>query len=101
MIREVIIFKLPLGPDTDRFKELFREVRTSMRAIGVEPGQTWGPLTGEARIIIVERQFPSLAAYEADDQAFHADASFMALWRSMEALAVSMTVELWEGPVWD
>ncbi len=101
MIREIIIFKVPLGRDTYRFKALFREVRQRMREIGVEPGRTWGSLTGEGRDIIVEREFASLAAYEADDEAFHADADFMALWRSMEELAISMTVHLWQGPVWD
>jgi hypothetical protein len=101
VVREIIIFKLRLGPDTDRFKELFLDVRSRMREIGVEPGRTWGSLTGEARDVIVEREFPSLAAYEVDDEAFHADASFVGQWRAMEELAVSMTVELWQGPVWD
>lgn len=58
-------------------------------------------MTGDGRVVILEREFPSLAAYEADDDAFHGDADLMAAWRAMEALARSMRVELWDGPVWE
>lgn len=100
-VREYVIFRLRLGAETDAFKDAFLKVRAAMREIGVEPGRTWGPLTGEAREIILEREFESLAAYEADDAAFHGDPEFMALWRRMESHAASMRVELWEGPAWD
>ena len=45
---------------------------------------------------MVEREFESLAAYEADDAAFHGGEEFMALWRLMESFAESMEVMLWQ-----
>jgi len=45
---------------------------------------------------MIEREFDSLAAYEADDRAFHAGEEFMALRRRMEACAESMESQLWQ-----
>lgn len=95
MIREVTRFRLRLGPPTDEFLALYREVRDAMIAVGVKPGVVWTTLTGE-RAFIIEREFDSLAEYEIDDGAFHAGEEFMALWRRMEATAESMDVELWQ-----
>jgi hypothetical protein len=96
VIREVIRFRLPLGPKTDEFTVLLREVHAAMTDLGVEPGDVWTTLSG-ARVVIVERSFESLAAYEADDAKFHGGKDFMALWRRMEECALSMDVELWQG----
>jgi len=94
VIREVIRFRLPLGEKTDEFIGLLREVHAAMTDLGVEAGVVSTTLTGE-RVVIVERSFESLAAYEADDAKFHGGKDFMALWRRMEACALSMDVELW------
>jgi hypothetical protein len=97
MIRELILFELRLGSETDRFKARLRDVQASMRRLGVEPGRNWWNVTGQARWLVVEREFPSMAAYEKDDQAFHGDDEFMTQWRAMEECAASMRVELWQG----
>jgi hypothetical protein len=96
MIREVIFFELKLGQATDRFRELFRTVREIMERAGVEPGTVWTNLSGNARYVIVEREFASLAQYEQDDAAFHGDEKLMSTWRQMEECLVSMRVELWK-----
>ena len=70
MIKEVIRFRLPLGPATDEFTRLLREVMEAMGALGVEPGISWIPLTDSWEVVL-EREFDSLAQYEADDSAFH------------------------------
>jgi hypothetical protein len=67
-----------------------------MRALGVEVGRTWGPMTGEVRTVILEREFESLAAYELDDVRFHGATDFMTLWREMEATLKGMRVEVWQ-----
>jgi len=54
MIREVIQFGLRLGPETDRFRGLFRQVRERMERAGVVPGAVWTNLVGDARYFIVE-----------------------------------------------
>ena len=46
MIRELVYFDLRLGPDSDRFKALFAEVRAGMAELGVVMGRTWMPMTG-------------------------------------------------------
>jgi hypothetical protein len=95
MVKEVIYFRLPLGPGTDEFLSLYREVRAEMERLGVEPGVAWTTVSG-ARMVVVEREFESLAAYEADDASFHGGEDFMALWRRMEACAESMETEIWQ-----
>ena len=104
MIKEQVFFKLRLGPDSDRFAVLVREVQRMMAELGVVPGRRWSNVTGEGRWTVLEREFASLAAYEEDDRTFHAGAEFMRVWREMESLAEQMRVELWElrpGPSQD
>jgi len=48
MIKEVIRFRLGLGPQTDEFLSRYRQVRTAMTALGVEPGIPGQPLPGGA-----------------------------------------------------
>lgn len=95
MVKELIVFRLPLGEKTDEFNTLFRQVQEEMRKLGVNPGVRWNTVAG-SRMAVVEREFESLAAYEADDEAFHAGKDFMALWRRMEACAESMEAMLWQ-----
>lgn len=66
-----------------------------MEKLGVNPGASWTTTAG-TRMLMVEREFESLAAYEADDEAFHAGAEFMSLWRQMEGCAESMESTLWQ-----
>lgn len=105
MVREKIYFKLKLGPDTNRFLALLKEVQLMMGQLGVAPGRRWSNMTGDGRWVMIEREFPSLSAYEEDDRNFHAGEEFMAKWREMESLAEVMRVELWQeapqvsGPV--
>ncbi|MFM7063985.1 MAG: hypothetical protein ACKO04_10915, partial [Actinomycetes bacterium] len=73
------------------------EVQAAMQEIGVAPGRVWHPMTGTARTVVVEREFESLAAYEADDEAFHAADGFMTLWRTMESYLDGMAVEVWQS----
>ena len=67
-----------------------------MADLGVVVGRTWGPMTGEVRTVILEREFESLAAYEDDDARFHEAKDFMTLWREMEATLKGMRVEVWQ-----
>lgn len=96
MVKEVVRFKLPLGSRTDEFQALLGEVTAAMRELGVNPGVRWNTMSG-VREVVIEREFASLAQYEADDAAFHGGKEFMTLWRRMEACAESMAVELWQN----
>jgi hypothetical protein len=93
VVKEVIRFRLALGARTNEFLALYQQVCEAMEALGVEPGVAWATMTG-TRTLVIEREFDSLAQYEADDAAFHGGEEFMALWRRMEATAESMEVEL-------
>jgi len=93
VIKEIVRFKLPLGSGTDDFVKLHREVTDAMLGLGLDPGVRWTTISGR-REVIMEREFSSLADYEAKEAAFHAGADFMSLWRRMEACADSMEVEL-------
>jgi hypothetical protein len=95
VIKEVVLFRLPLGPRTDEFVALYRQVRATMEANGVNPGVAWTTTAG-TRSFMIEREFDSLAAFEADDAVFHGGETFMALWRRMEACAESMESQLWQ-----
>jgi hypothetical protein len=98
MIRETIYFKLRLGPDTNRFFAVLKDVQRMMAELGVEPGRRWNNVTGDGRWVMIEREFDSLAAYELDDHNFHAGEDFMSKWREMESLAEQLRVELWQSP---
>ncbi len=93
VIKEIVRFELPLGSRTDEFVKLHREVTEAMLGLGLDPGVRWTTVSGR-REVIMEREFSSLADYEAKEAAFHAGADFMSLWRRMEACADSMEVEL-------
>ncbi len=95
MVRELIYFDKRLGPDSDRFNALFKEVKAKMGELGVVVGRTWSPMTGQLRTLIMEREFESLAAYEADDALFHSSPEFMAKWRELESLVRGIRVEVW------
>jgi len=95
MVKEMIVFRLPLGPKTDEFVALYRQVAEEMEKLGLSVGVAWTATAG-VRMVMVEREFDSLAAYEADDAAFHGGAEFMALWRRMEGCAESMETTLWQ-----
>lgn len=97
MIRESIYFKLRLGPDTNSFFAALKDVQRMMRDLGVEPGRRWNNVAGDGRWVLIEREFPSLAAYEEDDRNFHAGEEFMAKWREMESYAEQLRVELWQA----
>jgi hypothetical protein len=66
-----------------------------MEANGVNPGVAWTTTAG-SRVFMIEWEFDSLAAFEADDAAFHGGAEFMALWRRLETCAESMESQLWQ-----
>jgi len=70
-------------------------VREEQEKLGINPGVSWATAFG-TRILMIEREFGSLAAYGADDRAFHAGEEFMALCRRMEACAESMESQLWQ-----
>lgn len=97
MVRELIFFDLKLGQGTEDFNKVFKQVKEEMAAIGVVVGTTWGYMTGEVRTMILEREFESLAAYEADDAKFHGAKEFMRLWREMEDTLKGMRVEVWQN----
>jgi hypothetical protein len=97
MVKETIIFWLPLGARTDEFLALYRQVRDEMEKLGLSAGVSWTATAG-TRKLMVEREFDSLAAYEADDAAFHGQEKFTALWRRMESCAESMETTLWQTP---
>lgn len=95
VVKEIIWFRLPLGAKTDEFLALYRQVREEQQRHGINPGVWWSAAFG-TRVLMIEREFDSLAAYEADDRAFHAGEELMTLWRQMEACAESMESQLWQ-----
>jgi hypothetical protein len=97
MVRELIYFELNFGAATEEFDAAFRAVHEAMAELGVVVGRVWGPMTGEGRTVILEREFESLAAYEDDDRRFHDATDFMRLWRTMETTLRGMRVDAWQG----
>ncbi len=57
MIKEVIRFRLRLGPQTDEFLARYREVATAMKALAVEPGIAWTAVAGQRQLIVRTRAF--------------------------------------------
>ena len=46
MVKETIVFRLPLGTKTDEFLTLYRQVREEMERLGVSAGVSWTTTAG-------------------------------------------------------
>jgi hypothetical protein len=78
--------------------EVTDEINGLLRSRGMAEFRSWIPTFGKANELILELEFPDLATYERESEAFSSDPEIMKVWRSGAHLVVqgSVTTELLE-----
>jgi hypothetical protein len=84
-----------------RYKEVVEsidEINGLLRSRGMAEFRAWTPTFGKLNELILESEYPDLATYERESEAFSSDLEIMKLWRSNGQLVVqgSTTLELLE-----
>jgi hypothetical protein len=85
-----------------RFNEFFatvQELNANETSKGRTPVTVWTPTVGEGNLVVLEAEYPDLASFHTDNDAFYHDAEAMRVFRSMAPLIVqgSARSELWES----
>ena len=78
--------------------ELIDEINGLLRSRSMAEFRTWSPTFGKGNELILESEYPDLATYERESEAFSSDPEIMKVWRSGAHLIVqgSVTSELLE-----
>jgi hypothetical protein len=78
--------------------ELIDEINGLLRSRGMAEFRPWSPTFGKFNELILESEYPDLATYERESEAFSSDPEIMKMWRSGAPYVVqgSATTELLE-----
>ena len=78
--------------------ELIDEINGLLRSRRMAEFRAWSPTFGKVNELILESEYPDLATYERESEAFESDPEIMKVWRSGAPLIVqgSGTSELLE-----
>jgi hypothetical protein len=74
------------------YKELADELIELARARGLTVPRLFAPTVGVGNEVIWEKEYPDLAAFERDNDAFHSDTEIMERWRRLWGLVVQGSV---------
>src|SRR5262245_51684904 len=78
MYRARVIVQVKFGRFRE-YAELCEKVNELARARGWVKSTFWVPTVGKANQVIIETDYPDLATFEREDEAFRSDAEGMAL----------------------
>ena len=70
------------------YREIGDEVIARRKALGLAVPTLWAPTFGTANEVVWELDYPDLATFERENDAFYADAEAMEHWRRLWQLAV-------------
>jgi hypothetical protein len=70
------------------YMQIADEVAAGRAKLGLAAPTLWSPVVGAGNEIVWETEYPDLAAFERENDAFHADASLMERWRALWQLVV-------------
>ena len=65
------------------YKEIAEEVIALRAKLGLAASTLWAPTFGTANEVVWEIDYPDLAAYERENEAFYSDAEAMDGWRRL------------------
>jgi hypothetical protein len=85
-----------------RYNEFFaacQELKANETSKGRTPVTVWPPTVGEGNLVVLEAEYPDLATFQKDFDAFGQNAEAMRVSRNIGALTVqgSARSELWES----
>ena len=70
------------------YLEIADQLVARRRELGLAAPTLWAPVVGTANEVVWETDYPDLATFERENDAFHADAAAMERWRALWQLAV-------------
>jgi NIPSNAP protein len=70
------------------YTEIAEEVIALRRKLGLSAPMLWAPTFGTANEVVWEIDYPDLATFQRENEAFHSDAEAMKQWRRLWQLAV-------------
>jgi hypothetical protein len=74
------------------YKELADELIELVRSRGLPVPRLFAPTVGTGNEVIWETEYPDLATFERENNAFHSDAEIMERWRRLWGLVVQGSV---------
>jgi hypothetical protein len=69
------------------------EVVALRRKLGLAEPRLWAPVVGTANEIVWEFDYPDLATFERENEAFYAEAESMKAWRRLWELTVQGSIK--------
>jgi hypothetical protein len=100
MYRHRIQQQIPYGQFRE-YREIAEEVMALREKLGLAASTLWAPAFGTANEVVWETDYPDLAAYERENEAFYSDAEVMKQWRRLWQFAVQGSIRdelLMEAP---
>jgi hypothetical protein len=73
--------------------EIAEEVIALRRKLGLAEPSLWAPTFGTANEVVWEIEYPDLAAYQRENEAFYSDAEVMKQWRRLWQYAVQGSIQ--------
>jgi hypothetical protein len=70
------------------YTEIAEEVIALRRKLGLSAPMLWAPTFGTANEVVWEIDYPDLATFQRENEAFYSDAEAMKQWRRLWQLAV-------------
>ena len=72
--------------------EIAKEVIALRQKLGLATPTLWAPTFGTANEVVWELDYPDLAAFQHENEAFYSDADAMKQWRRLWQLAVQGSI---------
>jgi hypothetical protein len=70
------------------YMKIAEEVIALRRKLELAPATLWAPTVGTANEVVWQIEYPDLATFQRENEAFHSDADAMKQWRRLWQLAV-------------
>jgi hypothetical protein len=75
------------------YMEIAKEVNGLRQKLGLAESTLWAPVFGTANEVVWEIEYPDLATFQRENEAFYSDADAMKQWRRLWQLAVQGSIQ--------
>jgi hypothetical protein len=75
------------------YMEIAQEVIALRQKLGMAPASLWVPTFGTANEVVWEIEYPDLATFQRENEAFYSDADVMEQWRRLWQHAVQGSIQ--------
>lgn len=87
MYRQRIRQQIPYGQFRE-YRQIADEVIARRRELGLATATLWAPTFGVANEVVWEIDYPDLATFQRENEAFYSDAEAMEQWRRLWQFAI-------------